>query len=104
MANVTDCGELHNELWKLSDIDELFARVTLPNNVLIIDVPELDDALLAATHSAVECAKVCYAGRRLKDSVPAGSPESSFGRPAMESQITAAKKHPVPVNTKMNTN
>ena len=62
MANFSDCGELHNELWKLSDIDELFARVPLPYDVLI-DVPELDDALLA-THFAVESAKVCYAGRQ----------------------------------------
>ena len=86
MANVSDCGELHNELWKLTDIDELFARVPLPCDVLI-DVPELDDALLA-THSAVENAKVCYAGRRLKDSASASSPESCFGRPATQSQIT----------------
>ena len=70
MANVSDSGELRNELWKLSDIDELFARVPLPYDVLI-DVPELDDAL-AATHSAVESTKVCYAGPRLKDSAPTG--------------------------------
>ena len=37
---------LHIELWKLSDIDELFALVPLPHDVLI-DVPELDDALAA---------------------------------------------------------
>ena len=86
MANVSDCGELHNELWKLSDIDELFARVPLPYDVLI-DVPELDDSL-AAIHSAVESAKVCYAGPRLKDSTSAGSPESYFGCPATKSQIT----------------
>ena len=67
MANVSDCGELHNELWKLSDIDELFARVPLPSDVLI-DVPALDDAL-PATHSAVESAKVCYAGPRLKEHI-----------------------------------
>ena len=24
MANVSDCEELHNELWKLSDIDEVY--------------------------------------------------------------------------------
>ena len=53
MANVSDNGELRNELWKHSD--ELFSRVPLPYDVLI-DVPELDDAL-AATHSAVESAK-----------------------------------------------
>ena len=46
MANVSDCGELHNELWKLSDIDEMFARVPLPYDVLI-DMPELNDVLLA---------------------------------------------------------
>ena len=46
MANVSDCGELHIELWKLSDIDELFAWVPLPYNILI-DVPELDDVLAA---------------------------------------------------------
>ena len=46
MANVSDCGKLHNELWKPSDIGELFAWVPLPYNVLI-NVPELDDALLA---------------------------------------------------------
>ena len=46
MANVSDSGELHNELWKFSEIDELFARVPLPYDVLI-DVPELDDALPA---------------------------------------------------------
>ena len=56
MANVSDFGELHNELWNLPDTDELFARVPLPC-VVLIDVPELDDALLA-THSAVESAKV----------------------------------------------
>ena len=32
MVNVSDCGELHNELRKPSDIDELFARVPLPDN------------------------------------------------------------------------
>ena len=52
IANISDCGELHNKLWKLSDIDELFARVPLPYDVLI-DVPELDNVLLA-THSAAE--------------------------------------------------
>ena len=86
MANVSDCGELHNELWKLSDIDKLFARVPLLYDVLI-NVPELDDALLAI-HSAVVSAKVCYAGRRLKDGVSASSLESCFGHPAPESQIT----------------
>ena len=44
MANVSDFGELHNELWKLSDTDELFAQVPL-SCVVLIDVPELDDAL-----------------------------------------------------------
>ena len=58
MANVSDCGELHDELWELSDIDELFAHVPLPDDVN--DMPELDDAL-PATHSAVKRAKVCYA-------------------------------------------
>ena len=58
MANVSDCGKLHNELWKLSDIDKLFAQVPLRYDVLI-DMPELDDALLA-THSAVESAKACF--------------------------------------------
>ena len=51
MANVNDCGELYDELWELSDIDEQFAQVPLPDDV--IDVPAVDDALLA-THSAVE--------------------------------------------------
>ena len=68
MANVSDCGELHNELWKLSDINELFALVPLPYDV-VIDVPEVDDAL-QATHSAGKSAKVCYAGQQLKDSTP----------------------------------
>ena len=27
MANVSDRGELHNELWKLLDIDKLFAQL-----------------------------------------------------------------------------
>ena len=40
MANVSYCGELHNKLWKLSDIDKLFGRVPLLYDVLI-DVPEL---------------------------------------------------------------
>ena len=62
-------------------------------------MPELDDAL-PATHFAVESAKVCFAGPRLKASAPAGSPESCFGLPAMELQITAAQKHSVPINTK----
>ena len=87
MANVSDCGELHDELWELSDIDELFAQVPLPDDV--INVPEVDDAL-TATHSVVESAKVCHAGARTEDSAPAGSPESRFGRPVTESQITAA--------------
>ena len=52
MANVSDCGELHYKLWKLSDIDERFARVPLPYDVLI-DLPELDNAL-TATHFAAE--------------------------------------------------
>ena len=52
IANVSDCGELHNKLYKLSDMNELFARVPLPYNVLI-DVPKLDNAL-PATHSGVE--------------------------------------------------
>ena len=75
MANVSDCGELHDEMWRLSDINKLFARVPLPDDV--ISVPELDDALLA-THCAVESAKVCYAGLRLEDNTLAGSPESRF--------------------------
>ena len=58
MANVSDCGELHNKLWKLSDVDKVFARVPLPYDVLS-DVPELDDAL-PATPSAVESAEFCY--------------------------------------------
>ena len=60
MANVSDCGELHDEMWRLSDIhvDKLFAWVPLPNDV--ISVPELDDTL-PASYSAVESAKVCYA-------------------------------------------
>ena len=40
------------------------------------------------------------AGPLLKDSEPAGSPESCFGCPATESQITATQKHSAPVNTK----
>ena len=97
MANFSDCGELHNELWKFSDIDELFARVPLPYDVLN-DVPELDDALLA-THCAMKSAKVCHAGQQLKDNASAGSLESCFGRPATESQITvSAQKHSQPVN------
>ena len=59
MANVSDCGELHDKLWKLSDIDELFAQIPFPDNE--ISVPELDNTL-PATHSAMESAKVCYAG------------------------------------------
>ena len=66
-------------------------------------MPELDD-VLPATHSAVESAKVCYAGPRLKDSTPAGSLESHFGRPATESQINAMQKHSVPVSTEKSTN
>ena len=86
MANVSDCGELHNELWKLSGIDKLFAQVPLPYDILI-DESELDDVLLA-THSAVESAKICYASPLLKDSASAGRPESCFGLPVTESQIT----------------
>ena len=52
MADVSDCGELHNKLLKLSDIDEPFAWVPLLYDVLII-VPELDIAL-PATHCAAE--------------------------------------------------
>ena len=63
-------------MWRLSDINKLFARVPLPNDV--ITVPELDDTLLT-THSAVESAKVCYAGPRLEDSAAAGSPGSRKG-------------------------
>ena len=66
MANVGDCGDLHNELWKLSDIDELFAQVPLPC-VALIHVPELDDALLT-THSAVESAKVNLLCRSMVES------------------------------------
>ena len=52
MANaISNCGEVHNEVWKLSDVDELFARVPLPYNYVLIDVPELDDALLATQSS-----------------------------------------------------
>ena len=98
MANVSSSGELHDELWKLSDIDEVFAQVPLPYDVLI-DLPELDDVLLA-THFAVESANWCYAGPRLEDSAPAGNPKCSFGRPATESQITAGQKDSVPINTK----
>ena len=63
-ANVVDCGELQNELWKLSDITELFARVPIPYDVFI-DMPKLND-VLPATHSAVESLKVCYVCPRLK--------------------------------------
>ena len=68
---------------------------------MLIDVPELNDALLA-TLSAVESAKVCFPSSWLKDSAPAGSPEIHFGCPAMKSQdiITAVQKHSAPVNTK----
>ena len=89
MTNINDCGELHKELWKFSDIDELFAQVPLPYDVLI-DMPELDDAL-PAIHSAVETTKVGYAGPRLKDRAPAGSLKSCFGRPVTESQITSCR-------------
>ena len=55
-------GDPHDELWKLSDIDNLFAWVPLPYkeayNVLI-DVPEWDDAL-PATHSFVEIREYMY--------------------------------------------
>ena len=102
MANVRDCGELHNKLWKVSHIDELFAWAPLPYDVLI-DMPELDD-VLPATHSAVKSAKGCYAGSQLKNSASAGSPESCFRHPATELQITAAQKYSVPVNTKNCTN
>ena len=71
MANVSACGELHDELWKLSDTNELFARVPLPYDVLINAHAELDD-VLQATHSAVKSAKVCYASPLLKYSAPAG--------------------------------
>ena len=54
MTDVSDCGKLHSELWKLLDIDDLFAHVPLPDDV--INVPELDDAL-PATHSVAESAK-----------------------------------------------
>ena len=86
MANISDCGELHNELWKFSDINELFAQVPLSYDVLN-DVPELDDALLAI-HYAVKSAKVSHASRRLKNNTSTSSLESCFGRPATESQIT----------------
>ena len=46
MANVSGCWELHDDLWKLLDRNKLFAWASLPYNVLI-DVPELDDTLLA---------------------------------------------------------
>ena len=57
MANVSDCGELHDKLWKLSDRDKLFAHVPFPDDVIV--VPELDNTL-PTTHSAVGSAKVCY--------------------------------------------
>ena len=95
MACVSHCGEQHDKLWKRSDIGELFAQVPLPYDVLI-NVPELD----SSTQSAIESAKVRYAGPRLEDSAPAGSLESHFGRPATKSQITTAQKDSVPVNTK----
>ena len=76
MASVSDCGELHNELCKLSDKDKLFAGVPLPCDVLI-DVQEMDDTLLD-TRSAVESAKVCYASLRLKDSTPTDGPGSQL--------------------------
>ena len=31
---ICDCGELHNELWELSDIDRPFAQVLLPDDVI----------------------------------------------------------------------
>ena len=37
MADVSDCGELHNELWELLGVDKLFAQVPLPDDV--INVP-----------------------------------------------------------------
>ena len=104
MANVSDFGELHNELWKLSDIDELlFTWAPLPC-VVLIDVPELDDALLA-THSAVKSAKVYYAVRRLKESASASCPESCLDvlRRSRRS-LSAAQKHSEHVNTKKSTN
>ena len=51
MANASVYGEIHDKLWELSDTDKLFAQVSLPEDV--IDMPELDDALLA-THSACQ--------------------------------------------------
>ena len=73
-------------------IDKVIVRVTTPTHHaheplgMQILARTLSDA---ATHSAVESAKVFYAVLWLKDSAPAGSPESSFGRP---------------VNTKKDTN
>ena len=94
MANISDYGELHDELWESSDLDELFAQVPLP------DVPELDVAL-PAIHSAVESAKVCYAD---PDSAPARGPECRFRRAVTESEISAVQNASVPVNTKKSTN
>ena len=34
MVDMSDGGELQNELWELLDIDELFAQVPLPNDVI----------------------------------------------------------------------
>ena len=99
MAIVSDCGQLHDKLWKLSGVDKLFARVLSPEDV--INVLELDNTV-PATHSAVESAKVCYASPLLEDRAPVGSLQSHFVhvRTMTESQITAAQKESVPVNPK----
>ena len=68
MANISSYGELHDELWESSDLDELFAQVPSP------DMPELDDAPLTI-HSAVESAKACYPD---PDGAPAHGPECRF--------------------------
>ena len=73
-TNTSDCGELH-KLWKLSGIHKLFAWVVSPDDV--INELEMDDAP-PATLSAVESAKVCYAGPLLEDRAPEGSPQSSL--------------------------
>ena len=101
MADASDCGELQNEPWELSDTDELFAQVLLPDD--IIDGREQDDALVA-TDSVGESAKVCYPAPRLESSAAAGCPESRFGPPVTDSEIIAAQKASVPANTKKSTN
>ena len=101
MANVSDCGELRDKLWNLSDVNELFPWVPLFTWRCIHRSTRNGRCAPGYSFCCGNCRSLLYqstVGRYC--SAPAGSLGSHLRSPATESQITAAQKTSVLINTK----